>query len=121
MRFLALFLLLAGCSGSPWPEPGQGGMAEARWPSPLIGQTAPDGLEERLRCVLAGLESTQNVAIHRGTDSGTVAILELSANRVRREFTGQFYRDVALSLERLANDTNRFRADLGLPANEGCT
>ncbi len=116
---MALLLLMAGCTSS-WPPVGQGGMAEARWPAQLVDPAAPEGMEDRLRCSFAHLSVTETVARDRGTHSGAVNMVELSANRARREFTGGFYRDVALTLDRLDQEIDRLRASLDLPPIKGC-
>jgi hypothetical protein len=96
-------------------------MAEARWPAPLLSaQKAPPELEARLRCVLARYDATEQEARRQGTHSGAVALLDLSANRVRREFAGGLYADAALSLDRLTVDVDQLRAGLGLSTDEAC-
>jgi hypothetical protein len=119
MRAALILLLLAGCSGN-WPPAGQGGMAEAHWPAPLLDPLAPPALEARLRCTLAWLDATDQEARRVGTHSGAVALLELTANRVRREYAGGFYQDAVRTLDRLEVEVDQFRAELGLPTAEAC-
>ncbi len=90
MRGFLLLLLLTGCGGG-WPPAGQGGMAEARWPAQLVDQHAPEGVEAHMRCTMSRLSATENVAHDRGTHTGAIAILDLTANRARREYTGGLY------------------------------
>gem|GEM_PF-3655348 len=95
-------------------------MAEAGWPAPLLETGTPEPLTTRLRCIMARLDETESVAQHIGTNSGGVAILNLDANRVRREFTGHFYKDAARSLDHLASEVDQLRAELGLSTREDC-
>jgi hypothetical protein len=123
MRLAPLLLLVAGCS-SAWPPAGQGGMAETRWPAPLatplIDPAGPDGIEDRMRCGFERLSATEAAARARGTHTGAINLLELTANRARREFTGGFHRDLALTLDRLDTEIDRLRGSLALPLARGC-
>ena len=120
MRYLLLAVLLAGCSDS-WPPAGRGGMAEAQWPGPLAEPGAPEGLTVRMRCMMSRLDETQAATRRSGTHTGNIAMLELAANRARREYTGHLYRDAARSLDRLGIGIDQVRAELGLSTREDCT
>ena len=95
-------------------------MAEARWPAQLVDQHAPEGVEAHMRCTMSRLSATENVAHDRGTHTGAIAILDLTANRARREYTGGLYSDALVTLDRLDRDLVRVRADLNLAVAEGC-
>ena len=95
-------------------------MAEARWPAQLAAPTAPADVETRMRCTFAHLNDTETVARDRGTHTGAVNLLELTANRARREFTGGFYNDVTLTLNRLDTEIDSLRGALELSLVRGC-
>lgn len=95
-------------------------MAEARWPAPLMVQAAPAELDDRMRCALSRLDLTAEAAARQGTDSGGVAMLQLIANRARREYTAGLFADTDVTLGRLGHETDRLRTELGLPTDGGC-
>ncbi|MCX7380203.1 MAG: hypothetical protein NT133_02030 [Alphaproteobacteria bacterium] len=96
-------------------------MAEAQWPGPLVEPGAAESLTTRIRCMMSRLDETQAAARRTGTHTGNIAVLDLAANRVRREYTGHLYRDAARSLDRLAIGIDQMRAELGLSIREDCT
>lgn len=73
-----------------------------------------------MRCTLARLDLTAQAAARQGSDSGSVATLELVANRARREYTAGLFADTDVTLGRLGDETNRLRGALGLPTDGGC-
>ena len=73
-----------------------------------------------MRCTFEHLSATEAVGRDRGTHTGAINVLELTANRARREFAGGFYRDVALTLDRLDREIDQLRGSLELPLARGC-
>jgi hypothetical protein len=93
--FVALFC--AACE-QHWPEPGQGGMVEARWPGAVATIPAPAPLADRLNCTLGRLEALRVAASQKGQHTGEIALLEITATRAKREYAGKLFDDSRITM-----------------------
>jgi len=94
---LLLAILSTGCA-SHWPEPGQGGMVEARWPGAVAATPAPASLADRLHCTLGRLEALRAAVARTGQHTGQLGLLDITATRAKREYAGKLFDDSRITL-----------------------
>jgi hypothetical protein len=111
---VALAVLCAGCA-SHWPEPGQGGMVEARWPGAVATTRAPASLADRLHCTLGRLEALRQTAARTGRFTGQIALLDITATRAKREYAGKLFDDSRITLTELDAGIDDLARDVAPP------
>jgi len=142
----AIGLLCSGCKMA-WPPAGGGGMADHRWDAyqwdaahstpyhwdeyrgdaehvdDKDGAPAPPpGLYDRLTCTMGRMAAVHQTSARTGTHTGEVALLDVQANRARREFAGTLYNDSEVTLTELNGAIDAIRAGMDLPPDpsQGC-
>lgn len=121
---LAALALCPACS-SHWPVEGQGGMAEAKWPAPLLSPSpdTPPQLREALAASLERTREAQRLVEQTGNGTGRMAAIDQIATRARREFAGGLYADLPHTLDRLDSEVRRLCStlDKGRSATADCS
>lgn len=104
-------LLCSGCGGH-WPEQGQGGMAEVRWPQEADKMHPPARLRDRMSCTLSRFDTLREAADRTGQFNGQVELLDLVATRAKREYAGALYRDSEITLSVLDTEIDGLGREL---------
>jgi hypothetical protein len=108
---MALLALCSACQ-QPWPEPGRGGMVEARWPAAVADEHAPASLHDRLHCTLGRFDALRAAAEHTGQHTGEIALLDITATRAKREYAGHLFDDSRVTLDDLDTGIDHLRREM---------
>lgn len=75
---------------------------------------APAVLRARLGCTFSALDRVRDAAAGVGNHAGSIAALDETAARAKREAAGRLYDDCAITLTRLGHDIGQVERDLAL-------
>jgi hypothetical protein len=73
-------------------------MIESRWPNSVSSMQPPQWLFDRLHCTVGRLEALRDAAKVSGQFTGEIALLDVTANRVKREYAGMLFYDSMVTM-----------------------